>query len=111
MNATIGEFSKHKINQVINYFNKNDDRISKEEVKYIISIVGEPIVRNKLEKMYYNKFPEDIVNQEVKMIMYKEKINDLESYIKSGKIVKKDDLDELTDRLNNLIGCLNKINS
>jgi len=118
MNSTMGEFSKQKINQVVNYLRDNYDKddycyneITKEEVKYIISIIGEPIVKNKLEKLYYSKFTEDIVDQEKKIQMYKEKINDLQLYITSGKILNKKELDELKDRLNELLVCLNKINS
>jgi len=118
MNSTIGEFSKQKINQVVNYLRDNYDKddycynkITKEEVKYIISIIGEPIVKNKLEKLYYSKFTEDIVDQEKKIQMYKEKINDLQLYITSGKILREKELDELKDRINELLVCLNKINS
>ncbi|WP_019229257.1 AAA family ATPase [Sedimentibacter sp. B4] len=118
MNSTIGEFSKQKINQVVNYLRDNYDKddycynkITKEEAKYIISIIGEPIVKNKLEKLYYNKFTEDIVDQEKRIQMYKEKINDLQLYITNGKILREKELDELKDRINELLVCLNKINS
>ncbi len=66
-NGTMGEFAKEKINEVIEFLNlKLDNKpenlklnISQEEVKYIISIIGEPFLKEKLEEMYFRAFGDD----------------------------------------------------
>ncbi len=52
----IGEFAKSKIDKVIELLNKSD--LEKEELEYcekIISIIGEPIIKNQLQKMLDSK--------------------------------------------------------
>ena len=52
----MGEFAKSKIDGVIKLLNK--DKLNEEEIKHceqIISIIGEPIVKNQLERMLSNK--------------------------------------------------------
>jgi len=60
MSATIGEYAKTKIEAVINSLTQNE--ILKEEdkkhIQDVISVIGEPLLRNKLIEMYNNKDPE-----------------------------------------------------
>ena len=55
-NGLIGEFANGKINKAIEYLNK--DTLSEIEIKYceqIIKIIGEPILKNQLQRMLNNK--------------------------------------------------------
>lgn len=87
--STIGEFAKTKIQQIIKFmmdyqkfeneklkdipdkFEEQSLREKKKEIKYIIEIIGEPLIKRKLEEMYRTTFPE-------KDIDYKSKIEKLE---------------------------------
>lgn len=63
MNDFIGEFAKEKINYVIEKLNSKDDKKLSEkeqnEIKFIINSIGEPVLRNKLNEMFYNKFDKE----------------------------------------------------
>ncbi|KZN99236.1 AAA family ATPase [Pseudobacillus badius] len=59
MSSTIGEFAKYKINKVIDLLNSSDLHLleqKKEEIDYIISIIGEPLIKNKLKYMAETSF-------------------------------------------------------
>ena len=69
-NSTMGDFAKQKINSVISFLKEQEvveenmrkarcSRKKLEEVKYIISIIGEPILSNKLMQWYNELFPEE----------------------------------------------------
>lgn len=85
LTSTFGEFAKGKIKNVINYLSKEDGnykRISLEkenEIKFIINSIGEPLIKNKLERMY-NEF---LKNRE------KDFFKEEDSLIKIQKILKK----------------------
>ena len=52
----MGEFAKSKIDRVIKLLNK--DKLDKDELRYceqIISVVGEPIIKNQLQRMLDSK--------------------------------------------------------
>lgn len=51
MTSTIGEFAKNKIEEVIEIINAKKYQENKEYCDYIISIVGEPLIKNKLLSM------------------------------------------------------------
>jgi hypothetical protein len=82
MEATIGEFAKKKIDKVIEVLNdKKNSTLTLEEqreVKAIIDIIGEPLLKHKLNEMYLLKTPEykravlkdqiRALNQELKML-------------------------------------------
>lgn len=56
----MGDFAKEKIEEVIKYLNGNTSLITDNvEAKKIISIIDEPILKYKLEDMYFEKFPEE----------------------------------------------------
>jgi predicted ATP-dependent endonuclease of OLD family len=49
--STFGEFAKNKIKDVINHIENGEIEENKEMIDYIISIVGEPLIKTKLENM------------------------------------------------------------
>lgn len=56
----IGDFAKEKIDQVIKYLNDNESLIAdKVTAKKVIEIIDEPILKYKLEDMFFEKFPEE----------------------------------------------------
>lgn len=65
MENLIGEFAKNKINDVIRWITQD-----KEDILKTIRLIDEPILRNKLIEMYYEKFAEtkdkDLKKQEEK---------------------------------------------
>lgn len=65
MKSTMGEFAKQKITDVLKDLDmeikkeKKIDEKRKEEINYIISNIGEPIIKTKLQQMYDRAFPKD----------------------------------------------------
>lgn len=62
MNCTIGEFSKQKINAVIESLTTKNNcliPLSKEEIKFIIANVGEPVLQAKLQSKFVEMYPKD----------------------------------------------------
>lgn len=56
----LGDFAKEKINEVIKYLNDMESQITENiEAKKIINIIDEPLLKYKLEDMYFEKFPEE----------------------------------------------------
>ncbi|WP_294264939.1 AAA family ATPase [uncultured Chryseobacterium sp.] len=56
----MGDFAKEKIDEVIKYLNDSDSIITDNaKAKKIIDIIDEPILRYKLEDMYFEKFPQE----------------------------------------------------
>lgn len=82
LTSTFGEFAKGKITNVIELLSKGENEYiklsedKKNEIKFIINSVGEPLIKNKLKKMYLNLKKENQI-QEIKRIM-KEKGIELE---------------------------------
>ena len=51
--GTIGTFSQKKINNVISWLSENNkNKISQDEVEYIINSIGEPVVKENLRYMF-----------------------------------------------------------
>lgn len=57
--STFGEFAKSKIKEVIEYIETGKIEDNKEMIDYIISIVGEPLIKTKLENMRYEKMSKE----------------------------------------------------
>jgi len=54
----MGEFAKSKIDNVIKFLNdEKSDIKDKDEAKGIVSIIGEPFLKQKLEQLYHKKYP------------------------------------------------------
>jgi predicted ATPase len=53
MTSTIGEFARYKINKIIKLLNTPNDLSikDKDEIDYVIRIIGEPLIKNRLELM------------------------------------------------------------
>lgn len=77
ISSTMGDFAKSKINAVLDLINENCQNISQEEAKFIISIIGEPIIKKKLEEMYNSKFPENTTTTK----LYNDKLSVLKEMI------------------------------
>ncbi len=57
----IGDFSKKKIQDIIDWINNdNADKTNAREIKKILNLIGEPIVRNRLLEEYNRKIGIDI---------------------------------------------------
>lgn len=70
-NGLMGEFAKNEINKAIEYLSKK--QLSQDEINYcenIISIIGEPILRQQLQKMLDSKRLTEIeqIKQEIKRL-------------------------------------------
>ncbi|GHH99744.1 AAA family ATPase [Neobacillus kokaensis] len=81
MSSTIGSFAKRKINEVIKFLNdkNNNEEFSKGYIDYIISIVGEPLIKKKLKKMRDEKYATKKERQE-KIAQLKAQLRELEAY-------------------------------
>ncbi|MGJ0359257.1 AAA family ATPase [Aliarcobacter cryaerophilus] len=67
----MGEFAKSKIEEVIKYLNDENLGIkSKEEAQKIINIIGEPILKNQLQKMLDSKNLSEVdkIKQDIKAL-------------------------------------------
>lgn len=89
----MGEFAKSKIDKTIKLLNQ--EKLSEDDLKYceqIISIIGEPIVKNQLQRMLDSKRLSkiDAINQKIKNMSYELEV--LKQH--QSKIVQ----DELQDR-------------
>lgn len=77
METTTGEFAKTKINTVIgklldkSYVLSDND---KEEIEFLINIIGEPLLRNKIKEMYLHVLPNDFKKE-----LYKKEIERLQN--------------------------------
>lgn len=79
-NGTIGEFAKSQIQRVIDIL-KRKDQEQKAFAQKIIAVVGDPLIRQRLEEMYFEAFTEEIESEE-------ERITRLEmelAYLKAKK--------------------------
>ena len=59
----MGEFAKTKILNLSDYLSNkenSDDTWDKEKAKKIIDLIGEPLLKNTLQELYYTKFSSDI---------------------------------------------------
>ena len=100
INSTMGTFAKNKIDKIIKFLVGEDDiTVSKEEVKYIISIIGEPLIKNKLQEMYYKKFPEEMPSHQEKLELYKRKVHELQQQLKFEKNIDLNVLEQLEKEL------------
>lgn len=99
---TIGEFSKKKIKDTIKFIlecknclnDKEHDLLSikykdielmKKEIKATINIIGEPVIKRKLESMYRETFPNDKEDYEKKVRDLESKISTLQQLLNEGK--------------------------
>ena len=103
INTTMGAFAKRKIDEVIRFLSDdNYTDINKEDAAYIISIIGEPIVKRKLQEMYEERFPFDNTTDEEKVKYYKNRVQELQEKIKNKQKIDDSTLNSLEDILQKL---------
>ena len=73
--ATIGSFSKEILNEIIEYLKSNEfSAIKNDKYREIIQIIGEPVIKRKMEDLWMQKLG---VEEEIQML--KKRIKHLES--------------------------------
>lgn len=102
INSSMGTFAKQKISDVISFLKYDeDDNMSKEEAEYVISIIGEPILKKKLRAMHDEKYRDN--NSELDK--FKMGIDEIKKIISNGEITNNarliEKLDALKDTLSN----------
>lgn len=108
MDNTIGTFAYEKINAVIawlktiekhkNEGSYNEDKTKEEDMKKVIDSIGEPLIRNKLTKMYNDIFREKL-GLDAQIRQYKDDIMKLQNYIKNSAAIDKTTLRNLNEDL------------
>lgn len=63
MDSTMGEYATNKIKDTISFINKsNVEDVTleqKDEILYVINSIGEPLIKNRIMKMFNDKFKSD----------------------------------------------------
>lgn len=62
----IGDFAKNKIQETLDWLNNPEAQNDKNYHKVVISLVDEPILKTKLEEMYFNKFEDEMSKEDKK---------------------------------------------
>lgn len=55
----MGEFAKHKIQNVINFINEKESDLKKDDILPIINLIGEPFLKQKLKEQFFVKYPKE----------------------------------------------------
>lgn len=106
LDSTIGSFAKGKIDAVIKHLrNETLEDITKEEANYVISIIEEPIIQNKLKEMYNKKYPEDKIIDENLDKHYRR----LKHEPKDNMGLKKENVDDLKKNLKDMLKILDNL--
>lgn len=106
IHSTMGTFAKNKIDKVITFLKNDNSVMTDEEVKYIISIVGEPIIKKKLQEMYNKRYHKD---EQKKINDYTKELLDLQKNISKSKNINIGEINNLEDELLNTIELLKAI--
>lgn len=69
-NGLIGDFAKSKIEELITWLN-DENETNKEYYKRLINQIDEPLLKYKLDQMYFEKFPEENDKNEAKRLIEK----------------------------------------
>lgn len=97
MSSTIGAYSKNILDNIIKALKDNDDPkkygLDKNKISYIISIIGEPIIKQKLSEMYNKKYGQKYQRAEISALI--ERINNPLSDTKSLRA----EINDLFDRI------------
>ncbi|WP_323659499.1 AAA family ATPase [Aliarcobacter butzleri] len=75
----MGEFAKNKINQVYNFIIQKDTNFikTKEEAQNIINIIGEPLIKKQLQKLFDEKFDKTNFTLDDEIELLEKKLNAL----------------------------------
>lgn len=106
LDSTIGSFAKGKIDTVIKHLiNENSENITKEEASYVISIIEEPVIQNKLKEMYNKKYPKGKIIDENSDKHYRR----LKNEPKDNMGLKKENVDDLKKNLKDILKILDDL--
>jgi len=66
----IGDFARQKIEDVFKFIEdgKSENIANKEDCLKIINIIGEPMIKNKLQQLFSEKFPEYEIDLKIKQL-------------------------------------------
>ena len=67
------------------------------------------MIKNKLQELYYKKYPEEIPNRDDEIALYKRQLFELQQKIKNGKQIDDRALNQLEEELDNLIRIVKEI--
>jgi ABC-type multidrug transport system ATPase subunit len=75
----MGEFAKGKINQVYNFITQKDTNFvkTKEEAQNIINLIGEPLIKKQLQKLFDETFNKSILTLDDEIALLEKKLNAL----------------------------------
>lgn len=69
MQSLLGNFSTKKINKVIEQIQKNNlDEQEKNNIQKLINIIGEPVIKRKIQEIYYEKYNSGLTKEEINII-------------------------------------------
>lgn len=107
MRSTIGEFAKGKIQAVFNFLtiDNYEGKIDKTQAEYIIETIGDPLIKNKLQSLFMNKFDTD-KDQLIKG--YIDKIDQLNNRINSGLVLDKAQVSAFQKKLSDTLAMINE---
>ncbi|WP_051951532.1 AAA family ATPase [Flavobacterium sp. ASV13] len=76
-NGLRGDFANYKINEVLNFLQgTSKKKLNEDEIFRLIEQIGEPLIKNSLRELYFQKFPVAISN-EIKRLTELQKKYDL----------------------------------
>lgn len=100
MDNTIGQFANNKIKSIAKELSGDTESISEErktEIKYIIDIIGEGIIRRKLKEKYRRAFKESKEDYQLEIIKLQNEKLKLEEILKNDGLGKIQNVMELLD--------------
>ncbi len=109
MDTTIGEYAKERINNIftkLKYQEQEKLNEEKNRIKNEINIIGEPIVRTKLNEMYYERFPQECKNS---FVQYENQIKELKEALQNNTAIDKEKLLSLKKSLQDSINAVDKL--
>lgn len=69
MQSLLGKFSTQKINEVIEQIQKNNlDKQKRNDIQKLINIIGEPVIKRKIQQIYYEKYNSGLTREEINII-------------------------------------------
>lgn len=89
---TMGDFAGRKIKKIIeNLTQKTKEELlntseTKKDIEYTISLIGEPVIKRKLEQLFKDKFPKTRIDYEVKIKELEQQKRQLQKIVNSYKI-------------------------
>ncbi len=80
-NGLMGEFAREKIEDIIRFLNNEENNIkTHEEAEMLVSMIGEPVLKNSLKQMLNEKRYERLDNIEVEINELKKRLEELKRF-------------------------------